>query len=371
MKTNLFIKALLAVSIALVANSCSTVKYHVVTTVNRDGSFLREIYTSPDSLFLKGDRSRNPYLFKIDSNWQISEVENTINMHPESGFSNRKYKSLTKISSRFTSFENYASQLQYSENLRPMAAPAESLARQFRWFYTYYTFNAVYSSVSERIPVNIDEFMSSDGQLMWFRDGYLNQFFAGMTGLEAKDALDEFEKNTLEWYYRNTFEISFAAIEKYAGEISSNPYASILSEIKDTLFTASSGTAKAKNDETGYSAQYVCQLIDEYLKTDFFSTVYRTNGKEIDKLSEDMWNPVNDLLDKEINCELIMPGAVLASNATFCSGDTLGWKIDFYRLIPGNYTLSAQSRSANVWAFAATLLLAAVAVYCLVRLIGR
>ena len=57
-----------------------------------------------------------------------------------------------------------------------------------------------------------------------------------------------------------------------------------------------------------------------------------------------------------------MPGQLITTNTTLHEGETPYWKIDAYRLLPGDYTLEAQSRVPNIWAFIVTGLLGILAV---------
>ena len=57
--------------------SCGTY-YRMVSQVNSDGSMHREVYAYGDSAFLAGDRNHNPFLFRIDSGWEVSNLDSVV-----------------------------------------------------------------------------------------------------------------------------------------------------------------------------------------------------------------------------------------------------------------------------------------------------
>ena len=59
-------KWMAAIVLLLSMTSCGTY-YRMVSKVNSDGSMHREVYAYGDSAFLAGDRTHNPFLFRIES----------------------------------------------------------------------------------------------------------------------------------------------------------------------------------------------------------------------------------------------------------------------------------------------------------------
>lgn len=56
-----------------------------------------------------------------------------------------------------------------------------------------------------------------------------------------------------------------------------------------------------------------------------------------------------------IQFELTLPGRLLTSNAKVLKDNVVIWKIDGFRLLAGDYILTAESRVINYWAFGITL----------------
>ncbi|GHT24415.1 hypothetical protein FACS189430_09270 [Bacteroidia bacterium] len=164
--------------------SCASTDYRITTTIRPDGSCLREVYTKGDSAFVAGDWSNNPYLFRVDSSWQIEQV------------ADYEQKFNVKLAKTFHSIEEISSGLQFDEDLRPLVAPEEALQKRFRWFYTYYSFKTAYPPV--QLPVPIDRYLSKAEQKLWFQGDLAA--YAGRNGIELKKELDDIEKRFEIWF---------------------------------------------------------------------------------------------------------------------------------------------------------------------------
>ena len=70
-------KWMAAIVLLLSMTSCGTY-YRMVSKVNSDGSMHREVYAYGDSAFLAGDRTHNPFLFRIDSGWEVSNLDSVV-----------------------------------------------------------------------------------------------------------------------------------------------------------------------------------------------------------------------------------------------------------------------------------------------------
>ncbi len=105
-------------------------------------------------------------------------------------------------------------------------------------------------------------------------------------------------------------------------------------------------------DSLELSGNDFVDIIDRYFHTDAFSK------HQFDKISEAVMNQkLSDfiiLFEMEINYKLSLPGKVIETNAPFISGDTLSWKLDANRFFLKDYTISADSRKPNFWAFGLT-----------------
>jgi hypothetical protein len=201
--------------------------------------------------------------------------------------------------------------------------------------------------------------MSKEEQKLWFQGDF--SAYHGMTGWELKNELDRVETRFWNWYSRNIYDVYFEVIRDFEKLSGDSPYLAQLSAVKDTIFRTT-----VKNDIfDGLDIACINRSFDEYFKTNYFSNLYATNTKQIDKMCSG--RGLEDLLSKKIEYKLIIPGKLISANTSLISNDTLTWEITAIRLIPDNYELTATSRRLNIWAFAVVFLFIALSVYCLMK----
>ncbi|MDR3367193.1 MAG: hypothetical protein LBO71_09560 [Prevotellaceae bacterium] len=356
MKTNVLIGGLLICGMA----SCVS-KYKVATSISADGSCLREVYANCDSAFIAGNLKHNPYMFRLDSTWQVTPLESAEQDKKRS----KSY--YAKVGKTFRAIDEISAGLQLvAEEARPLAAPTETFQKRFRWFYTYYTFKAVFPGIADKIPTPIDSDMTKDEQMLWLRGDF--SAYRGMNGMELNDELDEMEKHFLTWHARNIYEANFEAVCDFENRLGGSPYASQLAAAEDSLFMMLAEKEKLIESK---KADAIYHALDRYFKTSYFSDLYKKNERQIDSLCAGkrkyIQSLVDDLFAKDVEYVLTMPGKLVDANAPWMAQDTLRWKVTAVRLLPGDYELTATSRTANSWAFAVALLLIALSAYCTVR----
>ena len=170
-----------------------------------------------------------------------------------------------------------------------------------------------------------------------------------MNGLEMKELLDRLEKKFYDWYNRSLYELSFEVIRPFIAEIDRGKYMSRLDEVKDSLYFG----YQPKDDDPDPDPELICQLLDTHYHTACFSLLYKEKQQEVDKRFDEETRPI-ELFGAVIQYELKMPGQVISANTTFRDREYLVWKVDAYRLLAGEYSLTARSRVPNVWAFILT-----------------
>jgi hypothetical protein len=329
-------------------SSCGS-NYRQTTRINPDGSCVREIYAKGHSDFLSGNRAKHPYLFQLDSTWAITPLDTV------------KYGSYNvKISKTLRNIGEFSAGLRCDEEFRPLLAPVETLQKRFRWFYTVYTFQAIYPSIAAKIPVPIDRYMSKDEQKLWFQGDF--SAYGGMIGWELKDELDPIEKQFWRWYSQNVCKVYFEVIGDFEKLSGNRLYSSLSPAAKDSLFQKI-----AKNDIFESDIADLYRELDKYFKTNYFADLYKKNKQEIDAKCEKLLSL--DLFSNKIEYQLIVPGKLIHANTPLVHQDTLTWKITALRMIPGDYQLTAISRTVHPWAFVVVFFFAGLFVYYLVRIL--
>ena len=337
MKTRKFIIPILV----LLCISCKTIR--TVTTINPNGTGIREVYAKANSEFLAGDKSQNPYIFQLDESWTVTNLDPKMgNYNVKAG---RRFYSVTELS-----------QIQCdNDTIRHLAAPKESFTKQYKWFYTYYNFTAVYSNIHSYITIPIDKFLTKEERKLWFQGDFT--VFGNMNGMELKEIMDDIEQEFNRWRYMNYYEECFAAIQSVDSRSGNSPYYSILPTIKDTL--------SENFDAEINGMERVCNLLDKHLSTKYYSQLYSENSS-LTNTKTPLENLVKILFDYELVYELVMPGKLVAANTSL--NDTLQWRVNAKRFLTDDYTLTAQSRTLNTWAIVITFLLGACSIACLTKI---
>ena len=300
MKTNYFLITML---LLLSMTSCSTY-YRMTSRVERDGSMYREIYAQGDSAFIAGDKTHNPFLFQPNANWQLVNLDSTIKFN----FWGEEEKLNVKACQKLSGVDGeYFTVDKGKEHLSAMAIPMERVKKSFRWFYTYYIYTATYKELQDKGPVPLDNYLNKEEQMIWLHGN--DDAFRGMNGIEMNDKLDKLEA-------------------KHSSE---------------------------KGDSMGDAdIEEVCGMFDKACSTKYFSDLYKTNKEMMDALCEEKIN-IAEVFYHAIQFELTLPGRLLTSNAKVLKDNVVIWKIDGFRLLAGDYILTAESRVINYWAFGITL----------------
>ena len=323
MKTNRLLSILL---LAVSMVSCTTY-YQVKTRIHPDGSAHREVYAFADSAFMAGDPMKNPFMFSLDSGWVVTRFDSvrTHNYFGEEGKIN------VCAGREEPSVSMFAEQVHPKDPMyRPLVTPQETLTKHFRWFYTYYTYTGIYPELADKGPVPLKNYLNELEQKLWFQGD--DTAYRGMNGLEMKELLDRLEKKFYDWYNRSLYELSFEVVRPFIAEIDRGKYMSRLDDPDPEL---------------------ICQLLDTHYHTDCFSLLYKEKQQEVDKRFDEETRPI-ELFGAVIQYELKMPGQMISANTTFRDREYLVWKVDAYRLLAGEYSLTARSRVPNVWAFILT-----------------
>lgn len=347
----------IAVFLLLTLMLVSCGKYYVMTTtINKDGSINRDVYTLGSKEFMDGDMSKNPFLFKLDSSWTITKYDSSFNYN----FCGENKTLDVKVNRKFLSFEDYASKVEPEDNFRNLVLPHENISKKFRWFYTYYTFTGKYDKIKYEVPIPISEYFTEQESKLWFQGDFTA--YKWMNGIELKNILDDIEQKFMNWYAKNMYEISFNIIKNFVEE----PYLSKIYEAKDSIYENNIN----KEDIIGIDTESILKLFDKCYNTDYFTKLFETNKSKIEELSDKETKEL-DIFNYEIYYELVVPGQLLQTNTQLMNGDTLVWKINAMRFINDDYFITAEYKQVNIWAFVLASLLIIISIISFILLRKR
>jgi len=337
-------KVIISILAILLATSCET-PYRMVTTLKPNGKVHREVYDFERGEGFKHKTTADQFLFHITPDWKIYQFDTVVTYN----FFGEKLEYRMKISKEANSIEQFSREIQYDEEYRSFAKPEELLVKKFRWFYTYYSFKAVYKKMKYEAPVPIGNYLNEEEQKLWTQGN--NSNYKVMNGFEMYNHLNEINKNFMEWVSRNYFEISFEAIKKRTTGYN-------LDTVKENLY-------ENINKDGDIKPKTVCSVLDSLYKTIYFSELYKTNKEALDKEFETETAVLN-LVGTTIRYELVIPDRLIKTDAPIINSDTLIWKVDGMRLLFDDYTLTAEYRTPNTWTFVISGLIVLTAIACLI-----
>jgi len=126
----------------------------MTSRIDTNGSMHREVYARGDSAFIAGNKTHNPFLFQLDTDWQIVNLDSTLkfNFWGEE----EACRNIPLINGEYFSISNG------KEQMSSLAIPTEQLKKRFKWFYTYYIYTATYKELPDKGPVPLDKYLNKE-----------------------------------------------------------------------------------------------------------------------------------------------------------------------------------------------------------------
>ncbi len=232
------------------------------------------------------------------------------------------------------------------------------MEKSFKWFYTEYTYTETISTHDSLMCKGLDAYLTAD-EISYLASGCPN-IMEGLSGMEVLEASQKLQ-DKLENYYNNKFlDIYLGTIAKYYDRIENAPVSreqflanrdTILKNCKNNVIEAS-----IINDEPEG------KLLDEIYKCDVFQNFFKENPEAGAEIGDKIFSNIGVLSDVFIDYTLAMPGKIRKANIGGISETgTLHYHLAAENLSIHPITIQATSRKANIWAYAASVLILAAA----------
>ena len=343
---------------------------NMLTVIHADGSCDKEFQNTVNWRFMLGDTARQnstAFPVKIDTavwqvSWQYREGEtqtrfpinladiqllkiDTTKSDADFQFKIRKHFKSVDEMSRFASINTWnGAKIHYSLN------------KQFRWFYTYYTYTETYPKLqltNDLTPVS-KYFTDAEAQY-WFNE--TPDLTSGMNGLEINDLNKKLEEKYNQWMshilWNEYYKVYIENYDKLNLPLSQVEF----TQLSDTLFE------KEGHDAFNLEKLEIDKVLDKHFQTKSFS--------EFAVKNDTLFNLATDKLLKmdffeqttHYNYSLQLPGKALNGNYYAQTDDgALHWNVTSARMFLQDYVIRAESRKANWWAFAITFIILAAAI---------
>lgn len=315
----------------LVCGGCNE-KYAVKTTIRSDGSFEKTIVCTGDSLGL----GKLPLPFRFKEGWHVTIRRDTV----------EKNRFTTTAVKRFNSIAELQDEIARGGDSTKWKLQSR-IDKRFRWFFTYYEYSETIPAFGlTRQVLRIDSAFTPAEieQLRNGTDTLLNQRFERHQ-----------EDNAFEAFIDGVI-VQAAALGDPLLAPSRWPEkkAIVLDEFRKATNTSHVDLEKW---------QPGAELSAIIARTFAAPSALRLRGA-IDTLFVNMMRDfeLENKLDVSYTNEVTMPGLLISTNARSIEGTTVQWDCRPHRVF--DTTMTAESRTVNVWAIVLT------AVVCLVLLAG-
>lgn len=368
----------LLVFLLLIA-SCTDRKCRMNTVIYKDGSCERTFEVQLDSSQLvsgKIDTIHN--IVRNGIGWQLSWAVKGQNTRHPFPMSRQTYDSIGShisrracdtiivfISGKWRSAEEMGKHTCFNLDSIKTLKPQTELKRSFRWFYTYYSYRETYHKQDLSFKVPLKRFMTEDEIGFWFA-GFPN-LTKGLNGIEQDDIMSNIKDKYSKWLTTNYFETIYQLIvDNYClvnkAPVSKQGFIHLHDVILQRFMTKKENIFEEENTK---------KLFSNFFHSDAFSAVL-----DNDKLKENAYKALSNyiiLTQFSVDYQLSMPGVITDSGRGIINSlasdnqQVISYRLTGERLIPDNYSITAQSRVTNIWAFVITAIVIFTAVYLYIR----
>ncbi len=340
MTTHRPVQLYLALVISLLFSGCLDIDVH--TIINSDGS-------SERTISIKRETKQIPdgvYPWAGDSTWTVTWKE---------------------LPDKNTSYECTATKsfptpdaLTHEYSSRPDTGVIRlnvSLTKRFEWFYTYFDYREVYTMHNSNVTIPVSAFLSP---------AEVERYVRG-------DNSDTLKAKVKKWDNRNGFEIFFRSVVEEARKLNDPSLPpSLFTQNKERLFQimvevdTQKNVKKTGRDSTQKNDEEIGRILAEMktvLRTDAVVKLTPVIRQVFDRLVQGE-RPHPDTWTSAVR----MPGLLLETNSEIVEGSLVSWKFSADQIHVGDYVMTAESRSLNIWAFVIT---GAAALFLLLALFLR
>lgn len=248
----------------------------------------------------------------------------------------------------FSSVEAMSAAIPFTILGEPLEAQS-SLQKEFRWFYTDYTFTETIHCIGNRYPVSYSEYLSDEELLCWFTDDASG--YKGHSGQENLQMLECIEEKVDKWYSALFYYESLEAIAQHYEEVKDAPmpleqFRQMQNSLTANAVSLGFNVGKLSTKEGDY------KLFTNFLTRQLDSDAYEKALEQSPVLAEAMDRVGESLIE------------VLALNVhyhvTLIDKDQ-DFVLKGLELIARDYTVSITARQKNLWAYIVSLLICCIA----------
>lgn len=363
-------KYLAIAAVAVMAVSC---QHNVTmgTIINEDGTCHREIIFKADSSNIVDGYVHSGKALHLDSTWTHScGIEGnpqqldwplTPEQYDSLHSANPDKKFFVRYTRDFASVDEMCNAFPY-KIVDKQVIVTGTFEKKNRWLiFNEYTYTETYRNIGSEFNVPVDSFMTSAEAQIWTTghvittnaDGTttVDNVFAGRSGSEIKEQLDEIEIKVSRWVAANNIDKFCSLIlDKYDSipsvPVSREEFCTIRTNMIQDI-QSSSYTGKTELSD------FLSNYVDPEPYTDYISELKETQSihvKTTGSLDSDIYSIFSDIQGMSIDYNLKLPGEMLSAGTGAVKDGLAQYRLTGDRLIPGDYVITATSRKLNLWA---------------------
>ena len=329
---------LLIVSVALltVLSGCPDTK-SVTTTVKRDGSGMRSVgYFDPRNF--KGiDSVKLDLPVPVDHSWELHSITD----------------STAVLRKGFDSIEELNELYSYDESELKNYDRKVELERKFRWFHTSIIYKETYTGLLKDIPLT--NYLSVE-EIDCFKMEHPEDhpMLEDMEPNARESLMDNIDERLGLWLNDNIFSLAFDDIIDIGDSMQIlDKQSALTSNLKDSIEIE---WQVVNNDFMIFSEDQMemtelAELIGNQLSLDSAKLLQLKSAVKDAYLDDKYQEQLFPDLGNEHYNQVILQGQLVDTNAEKIEGDTLAWLMSSIKFIDSDYTMSAESRFTNLWAY--------------------
>lgn len=334
--------SILSLIVMVMTFSACEHKVYMETTVHEDGSLDKTI------LLETADTTKNFIGIGTHSGWTMMTrpIDDTTNKD------DRKWN--VTYQKKFASANEANAELAtVSDTLFKVSSRFD---KEFRWFYTYLNYSETYHTIN-RMTLPPDDYVAQEDY------AFIDRLPAEGTTISKADSLylTELHKKIFDIYgVRAIYEAHYSLNEKLIRESGlENRWLDTLKKHKEDMYQRLVKNQNVPDD-------FMYKSMDS-LGIPIPMEKMRSRYDELYKLEDAKTNFINHASEGKYIHKINMPWNVVHTNADSVSGSQLMWRPPSIKFLLKDYTMYAEARKVNYWAFGVSLLVLGFTGYLFAR----
>ncbi len=232
--------------------------------------------------------------------------------------------------------------------------------KKFRWFFSYYEYNDLLLALNPFDKIDWREYLTEDEVDLILMDEEDREADPRYIKIEYETTEKRFEEYLLHSGFEEFFQLFIQAMKK-TNEISLKEE-DIFAK-KQELYKL---TVESKNDNV------------EDILVSFQTILDSTDVNRIGEQNKDFLGYVDKKIDffenafvDDLHFTIRMPGLLINTNSNQIEGNSLSWEVDSFDAYFKDYSMTAESRIVNIWAFVVAGLAVAILFFSLIWSVFR